>query len=208
MRKPNELPKYCKNYNDYNVPKPIYGYEYLIVPDDDIRWQYLMRDKHPPEAALPIVFFEVLANRYSFTSDISAFSKKLPLPIQIRSYFHENPDELFDYINNVFLTFPSIISRAGFLSDDKSLSEKFSVSLEKEDLASLYSNMLLNCSPKDAAPLGERLAKLKGWDAPEVNVNLNSENSLTQISDILNSLESPRKDSKFMPLPNDYKKLD
>ena len=208
MRKPIELPFFIEEFVDYNVAKPIYGYEYLSVPNDDIRWQYLIRNLHPADVTLPVVFFEVLANRYSQTSDLNLFVHNLPLPIQIRDYFKTNLEQLLPYINEVFTRFPSIVTRAGYLADDKSLSEKFSVSLEKEDLSSIYSHMLLSCSAKDAAPLGERLAKLKGWDAPDINVNLNSEQSLSSIGSILKSLDSPRGDSKFMPLPRDYKNID
>ena len=205
MRELLQLPMKVETATDYGVSSPIYGHEYLTVPDDDIRWQACIDNSHPCQYELPVVFFEVIAQRFSKTSDFQKFIYRLPVPIVLRQYFDDNPDALPPYVTNVISHFPAIFSRAGYIGDTNSLESGTTLEFDKDDLSSLYANLLKTASAKDAAPIGERLAKLKGWDAPDVNVNLNSENSTQDIAKILNSISNrPRVNAKFMPLPKDF----
>ena len=205
MRDFLQLPEKVEPFTDYGINAPIYGHEYLVVPDDDIRWQACIDDSHPCQYDLPVVFFEVIAQRFAKTSDFKRFIYRLPVPIVLRKYFDDNPDLLPPYISKIIDYFPAIFSRAGYISDSNSLESGITLEFDKDDLSSLYANLLKTASAKDAAPIGERLAKLKGWDAPDVNVNLNSENSTQDIAKILNSISnSPRVNTKFFPLPKDF----
>jgi hypothetical protein len=198
-----ELPSKVKKPIDYGIREPISGYDYLSVPEDDIRWQYSITAKHPPSIELPIVFFEILAQRFSKTTDFDKFIKKIPLPIVLRSYFEANPNLLPPYLSKVFLTFPAIIARAGYLYDQYSLANGFELEMDREDLAELYSKLIRHADFDTAPVIGEKLSKLKGWDAPEISVNLNAE---TDIETFMNQIKIPDINKLGrIPLPSDYK---